>query len=165
MKATDWEATNEEIMELIARESYLQWLKDNEKRNTKHSLNLSNNEPNQLPGIATCSTWDQNSAPSREVCILRICIWEVFSNINYLMYFPLYFLNFWKKHLYLYLNFLFEKKKITNTNIFYLKKLSLYEVWMLLKSVRKAYIFFDYLIKKLFFFEAIKHRKRGNRAN
>ena len=74
MKATDWEATNEEIMELIARESYLQWLKDNEKRNTKHSLNLSNNEPNQLPGIATCSTWDQNSAPSREVCILRICI-------------------------------------------------------------------------------------------
>ncbi len=50
MKATDWEATNEEIMELVARESYLQWLKDNEKRNTgRHSLNLS----------ATCSSWDQ----------------------------------------------------------------------------------------------------------
>ena len=32
LKATDWEATNEEIMELVARESYLQWLKDNEKR-------------------------------------------------------------------------------------------------------------------------------------
>lgn len=46
MKATDWEATNEEIMELIARESYLQWLKDNEKRN-------------QLPGIASCSTWEE----------------------------------------------------------------------------------------------------------
>jgi hypothetical protein len=32
LKATDWEATNDEIIELVARESYLQWLKDNEKR-------------------------------------------------------------------------------------------------------------------------------------
>ncbi len=55
MKATDWEATNEEIMELVARESYLQWLKDNEKRNSgRHSLNL-----NQNPSNATCSSWDQ----------------------------------------------------------------------------------------------------------
>jgi OTU domain-containing protein 5 len=41
LKATDWEATNDEIIELVARESYLQWLKDNEKRQnnvilTKH---------------------------------------------------------------------------------------------------------------------------------
>jgi len=58
MKATDWEATNEEIMELVARESYLQWLKDNEKRNCpRHStLNLQ-----QMPTNATCSTWDQPS--------------------------------------------------------------------------------------------------------
>ena len=33
LKATDWEATNETISEQVARESYLQWLKDNEKRN------------------------------------------------------------------------------------------------------------------------------------
>lgn len=32
LKATDWEATNEAIEEQVARESYLQWLKDNEKR-------------------------------------------------------------------------------------------------------------------------------------
>jgi len=33
IKATDWEATNEAIEEQVARESYLQWLRDNEKRN------------------------------------------------------------------------------------------------------------------------------------
>jgi OTU domain-containing protein 5 len=33
LRATDWEATNETIDEQIARESYLQFLKDNEKRN------------------------------------------------------------------------------------------------------------------------------------
>ncbi|XP_050438980.1 OTU domain-containing protein 5-B-like isoform X2 [Adelges cooleyi] len=33
LRATDWEATNDTIEEQIARESYLQWLKDNEKRN------------------------------------------------------------------------------------------------------------------------------------
>ena len=62
LKATDWEATNEEIMELVARESYLQWLKDNEKRNTsRHSLNLNQALP---PTYATCSTWDQTSSSS-----------------------------------------------------------------------------------------------------
>lgn len=33
LRATDWEATNDTIDEQIARESYLQFLKDNEKRN------------------------------------------------------------------------------------------------------------------------------------
>jgi len=33
LKHTDWEATNEVIQEQVARESYLQWLKDNERRN------------------------------------------------------------------------------------------------------------------------------------
>jgi len=62
MKATDWEATNEEIMELVARESYLQWLKDNEKRNTsRHSLNLNQH---QFQTNATCSTWDQTPSVS-----------------------------------------------------------------------------------------------------
>ena len=29
---SDWEATNEAIEEQVARESYLQWLRDNERR-------------------------------------------------------------------------------------------------------------------------------------
>lgn len=33
LMATDWEATDEVLAEQAARESYLQWLKDNEKRN------------------------------------------------------------------------------------------------------------------------------------
>lgn len=33
LRATDWEATNEAIEEQVARESYLQWLRDNEQRN------------------------------------------------------------------------------------------------------------------------------------
>ena len=41
LKATDWEATNEEIMELVARESYLQWIKDNENRNNSRNTYLN----------------------------------------------------------------------------------------------------------------------------
>ena len=33
----DWEATNEAIEEQVARESYLQWLRDNEKRHAGNS--------------------------------------------------------------------------------------------------------------------------------
>ena len=32
LRATDWEATNEAMEEAVARESYLEWLKDCEKR-------------------------------------------------------------------------------------------------------------------------------------
>ena len=54
LKATDWEATNDEIMELVARESYIQWIKDNEKRhNFLHTDTVSLN-----PSSATCSSWD-----------------------------------------------------------------------------------------------------------
>jgi len=71
LKATDWEATNEEIMELVARESYLQWIKDNENRNNPRNTYLNLNQ-NQVPSsftntnnnnnenAATCSTWDTN---------------------------------------------------------------------------------------------------------
>ncbi|XP_014675094.1 PREDICTED: LOW QUALITY PROTEIN: OTU domain-containing protein 5-like [Priapulus caudatus] len=51
VRATDWEATNEAIEEQVARESYLQWLRDNEKRAT--------NEPVSHPGglgQRTCSS-------------------------------------------------------------------------------------------------------------
>jgi len=41
-RATDWEATNEAIEEQVARESYLQWLQDQEKqaRQVPHSVLL-----------------------------------------------------------------------------------------------------------------------------
>ena len=35
LRATDWEATNDAIEEQIARESYMQWLRDNEERARK----------------------------------------------------------------------------------------------------------------------------------
>ena len=60
LKATDWEATNEEIMEIVARESYLQWLKDNEKRSlNNNSLNIycDNQSTN-----AQCSNWLDSSS-------------------------------------------------------------------------------------------------------
>lgn len=60
LKASDWEATNEEIMELVAQESYLQWLKDNEKRSVgdggtgDHDVASAAN--------ATCSSWSHMEA-------------------------------------------------------------------------------------------------------
>lgn len=38
-RATDWEATNEAIEEQVARESYLQWLRDQEKQARQVSRN------------------------------------------------------------------------------------------------------------------------------
>ena len=32
LRCTDWEATNEAMEEAVARESYLEWLRDREKR-------------------------------------------------------------------------------------------------------------------------------------
>ncbi|XP_053154434.1 OTU domain-containing protein 5 isoform X3 [Hemicordylus capensis] len=40
-RATDWEATNEAIEEQVARESYLQWLRDQEKQPRKASATCS----------------------------------------------------------------------------------------------------------------------------
>lgn len=39
-RATDWEATNEAIEEQVARESYLQWLRDQEKQARQVSPSL-----------------------------------------------------------------------------------------------------------------------------
>ena len=43
MRETDWEVTQETIEEQVARESYLQWLRDQEKRAKQHNsvLNVS----------------------------------------------------------------------------------------------------------------------------
>ena len=37
LRETDWEVTQESIEEQVARESYLQWLNDNEKRAQRHT--------------------------------------------------------------------------------------------------------------------------------
>lgn len=48
LRETDWEVTQETIEEQVARESYLQWLRDNEKR-------ARTNEPSRTAS-ATCSS-------------------------------------------------------------------------------------------------------------
>jgi len=53
IKATDWEATDEQLAELAARESYLQWMKDNQK-----ASNLS-----QSGGACSSSTSTQSKRP------------------------------------------------------------------------------------------------------
>ncbi len=58
LKATDWEATNEELMEMVARESYLQWIKDNEKRNKTLNTSYDDYLDNLMNHNAPCSSWD-----------------------------------------------------------------------------------------------------------
>ncbi|XP_017875487.1 OTU domain-containing protein 5-A isoform X5 [Ceratina calcarata] len=50
IKATDWEATNEAIEEQVARESYLQWLRDNEMRKAvSDSVRYNKRSPQHQP--------------------------------------------------------------------------------------------------------------------
>jgi hypothetical protein len=52
LKTTDWEATNEAIEEQVARESYLQWIKDNERRKAKAvSATVTSGELRQEPRL------------------------------------------------------------------------------------------------------------------
>ncbi|EDW29395.1 GL22812 [Drosophila persimilis] len=66
LKTTDWEATNEAIEEQIARESYLQWCRDNMQRSRSS---------NTAGGSATSSTvtsaealTDSDASPSKYSC-------------------------------------------------------------------------------------------------
>ncbi|XP_032781657.1 OTU domain-containing protein 5-B isoform X1 [Daphnia magna] len=68
VKATDWEATNEAIEEQVARESYLDWLRENERRSrqqqrTGHSATTSSNacELRSPRTTATTSSTARNS--------------------------------------------------------------------------------------------------------
>ena len=38
LKATDWETTDETMIEIVARESYLQWLKENQRKENHRKL-------------------------------------------------------------------------------------------------------------------------------
>lgn len=77
IRATDWEATNEAIEEQIARESYIEWLRDNERRSrtttttatTKSSsatsTTLTNqNNNNLIDGEQISSNNNMNSSSS-----------------------------------------------------------------------------------------------------
>jgi OTU domain-containing protein 5 len=68
VKATDWEATNEAIEEQVARESYLDWLRENERRSRQqqrsgHSATTSTNacELRSPRTTATASSSARNS--------------------------------------------------------------------------------------------------------
>ncbi|RWS27629.1 OTU domain-containing protein-like protein [Leptotrombidium deliense] len=62
LRATDWEATNEAIEEQVARESYLEWLRENEKRSMK-------SKKSKLTASATATaaanTPENQQSPSR----------------------------------------------------------------------------------------------------
>ncbi|XP_059499149.1 LOW QUALITY PROTEIN: OTU domain-containing protein 5-B-like [Stegostoma tigrinum] len=52
-RATDWEATNEAIEEQVARESYLQWLRDQEKQVQQVSLAHARSAPRRLKEVGS----------------------------------------------------------------------------------------------------------------
>lgn len=59
LKATDWEATNEAIEEQIARESYIQYIRD-----VEHRLNVSR-EGHPLAGGSTSTSASTSKASPR----------------------------------------------------------------------------------------------------
>ena len=71
---TDWEATNEAIEEQVARESYFQWLRDNERRSAGHSksatvtsadLKAATEAATAAAAATTAVTTAVTSSPSR----------------------------------------------------------------------------------------------------
>lgn len=54
--ATDWEATNEAIEEQVARESYLEWLRENENRMHKKLKKSSSPQPTTTAAISKHSS-------------------------------------------------------------------------------------------------------------
>jgi hypothetical protein len=63
---SDWEATNEAIEEQVARESYLQWLRDNERRNKSQMERSSTVTSGRFPSYPDFVTLSNNlfSVPS-----------------------------------------------------------------------------------------------------
>lgn len=57
LRATDWEATNELIEEQVARESYLQWFKDNERHKRNMVSFFFQLCENYLQCHVSLSTW------------------------------------------------------------------------------------------------------------
>lgn len=63
--ATDWEATNEAIEEQVARESYLEWLRENENRMHKKFKKSSSPQPTTTSAAAAAAACSkQQQSPS-----------------------------------------------------------------------------------------------------
>ena len=62
MKATDWEATSEAIEEQVARESYLDWLRENERR-TRQQRPASAPTSTELRSPRTSSSSSARNSP------------------------------------------------------------------------------------------------------
>ena len=73
LKATDWESTDETIAEVVARESYLQWLKDNQTRHTSAGavskiLAFISHTCSRLCSQETRSVWNQYETSTDKPC-------------------------------------------------------------------------------------------------
>jgi hypothetical protein len=64
LAATDWEATQDELIQQIARESYLQWLCDTKQENTDNKTTLSSSPSETIS--------DTNEASSKNLLPLRL---------------------------------------------------------------------------------------------
>lgn len=84
LRATDWEATNEAIEEQVARESYVEWLRENEKRamkkkskltatatSTSNQTPLSQSPSRSSPKASSSGTSNGNSPIARESSLIE----------------------------------------------------------------------------------------------
>lgn len=65
--ASDWEATNEAIAEQVARESYLEWLRENENRLHKKFKKSSSPQPTTTRAAACSKQQNQNASCSNNL--------------------------------------------------------------------------------------------------
>lgn len=62
LRCTDWEATNEAMEEAVARESYLEWLRDREKR-ARGTRTLPRSSPTATSSTSTCTESKRPTSP------------------------------------------------------------------------------------------------------
>lgn len=62
LRCTDWEATNEAMEEAVARESYLEWLREHEKR-ARGARALPRSSPTATSSTSTCTESKRPTSP------------------------------------------------------------------------------------------------------
>ncbi|KAM7428611.1 OTU domain-containing protein 5 [Porites harrisoni] len=62
LRCTDWEATNEAMEEAVARESYLEWLREREKR-ARGAKTLPRSSPTATSSTSTCTESKRPNSP------------------------------------------------------------------------------------------------------
>ena len=68
VKATDWEATNEAIEEQVARESYLDWLRENERRSRQQQQHRSSASTSSVELRSPRTACSSIGTPSTSSC-------------------------------------------------------------------------------------------------